>query len=93
MALMFPFSFLHPVKPGDELQHNGYEAQDDKNSDVDSFPLVFTQQINAFKDVDDGQDDDRITEGVMHHIPERSCLGLWLGPQKYGKQYLYRLDG
>lgn len=49
-----PTPLLHPVKPGDKLQHHGDEGKDDENSDVNPFPIVFTQEIEAFENIDDG---------------------------------------
>lgn len=54
MLVVFPPPLQHPVEPDDELQHHRDDGEDYEDDDVDPFPLVFAQETDAFKNVDDG---------------------------------------
>lgn len=82
-ALPFP---LDDYVPCSSFQHNCKESQEYENADVCSLPfLLRIQDVKALKDVEDAQDNDAISDGMVVDVPVESVLVILVWPQEQSK--------
>lgn len=70
-----------PYNPCDDLHYKGDASQDGEHDYVYFLPFpVWLQQMDAFENVDDNDDDCCVTNRVVIHIPVNSDFRVFLGP-------------
>lgn len=72
--------------PSDDLQEQGNATKNGNCNDVSHCPfMIDAQYLHAFEDVDNAQDDDRVSHQVMIDVPNKSILVILARPQKQCK--------
>lgn len=75
------------------LQQHSIEAQGNQNANICFLPLLlWFENVEAFKDVDDAKDDDKVSNWVMVNVPVKSVLVILIGPQEQGKHLQNRIE-